>query len=99
MEITVKHEPGNQQFVAESNGDIAGRMEYHRVGENDHIMIITHTEVDERYKGMGVGKKLVLEAVKLARTEKFQIKPLCPFAKSVMERDTQMHDVLLHFDQ
>ena len=56
--------------------------------------IIDHTEVNEELKGSGAGKKMVMEAVNFARTNKLKIIPLCPFAKSVFDKSLEIRDVL-----
>ncbi len=57
-------------------------------------MIIEHTEVDDSLAGKGVGKQLVKTAVEYSRTHNIKIVPLCPFAKSVLEKVTEWQDVL-----
>lgn len=56
--------------------------------------IIDHTEVHEAFAGQGVGKKLVLEAVSYARENHLKIMPLCPYAKSVFDKNKDLSDVL-----
>jgi len=50
-------------------------------------MIILHTEVDEALKGRSIGKKLLEHAVEYARVKNYKIIPLCPYVKSVFEKD------------
>jgi uncharacterized protein len=57
-------------------------------------MIIEHTEVDDSLGGKGVGKQLVATAVEYARTHNIKIIPLCPYAKSVLDRTPEWQDVL-----
>jgi uncharacterized protein len=57
-------------------------------------MIIEHTEVDDSLEGKGVGKQLVETAVNYVRTHQMKIVPLCPFAKSVLDRVSAWQDVL-----
>ena len=70
----------------------AAQMTYAWAGEEKFI--IDHTEVDERFGGQGLGKKLVLEAVAFARKNELKIIPLCPFAKSVFQNMPELADVL-----
>ena len=81
-------------FTATEDGIRAGRMTYSWAG-NDKF-IIDHTEVNPEFKGRGVGKLLVLEAVKFAREKQLTIIPLCPFAKSVFDKTEEIRDVLFH---
>jgi len=92
MEISQFNSGGKGFFKAADNGAEAGRMTYTWAGEQK--MIIDHTEVNPEFKGLGVGKKLVLAAVDYARRHHIKIIPLCPFAKSVFERTEGIKDVL-----
>jgi hypothetical protein len=57
-------------------------------------VIIDHTDVDDRLRGSGAGKKLVQAAVEWARAENARLMPLCPFARSVFDRTPEYSDVL-----
>ncbi|MDQ1150007.1 GNAT family N-acetyltransferase [Sphingobacterium zeae] len=83
-------EKGN--FVAEIENNEAGILEY--TWQNDHEFSIDHTEVYEEYRGMSVGKKLVLEAVDYARKNDAKIVPNCPYAKAIFEKTIAFQDVL-----
>jgi predicted GNAT family acetyltransferase len=79
-------------FTASEEGVEAGRMTYSWAGEDKFI--IDHTEVSPDFSGRGVGKILVMEAVKYARENNLKILPLCPFAKSVFDKTPEIQDVL-----
>jgi predicted GNAT family acetyltransferase len=61
----------------------------------DKILIIDHTEVDERLRGQKVGRKLLDSVLKLAEEQERKIMPLCPFAKSVFDKEPQLKSFLL----
>lgn len=92
MEIKHKQVRNRGKFYAENSGHEVGAMTYVFVG--DTKFIIDHTEVDESYKGQGVGVKLVEAAVDHARANDLKVLPLCPFAKSVFDRRRDLADVL-----
>jgi len=79
-------------FYVGQDGAILAEMVYTQSPGN--IMIIEHTEVDESLSGKGVGRQLVETAVKYARQQQLKIVPLCPFAKSVFDKEPQWGDVL-----
>ncbi|HEY8403994.1 MAG TPA: GNAT family N-acetyltransferase [Flavobacteriales bacterium] len=79
-------------FRAVSNGVEAGRMTYSWTGENR--IIIDHTEVAPEFKGRNMGKEMLLAAVEFARKNNIKILPLCPFAKSIIQRNPELQDVL-----
>lgn len=58
------------------------------------LIIIDHTDVHDSLKGQGVGKKLLLKIVEEARMKNIKIIPLCPFAKSVFDKDKSLQDLL-----
>ncbi|MEO8534194.1 MAG: GNAT family N-acetyltransferase [Flavobacterium sp.] len=92
MEIQQINDSRKGAFEAVEDGKEAGKMTYTWAG--DSKFIIDHTEVNEEFNGKGVGKKLVMAAIEYARANALKIIPLCPFAKSVFDKNTDMHDVL-----
>jgi predicted GNAT family acetyltransferase len=92
MEIKLIEEGHKGYFKAVENNVEAGRMTYSWAGEDKFI--IDHTEVNPDFSGKGIGKKLVTKAVEYAREKGVAILPLCPFAKSVMDKTPEMQDVL-----
>ncbi|MGV3590027.1 MAG: GNAT family N-acetyltransferase [Adhaeribacter sp.] len=79
-------------FMATENNAEAGMMVYTWAG--DTKIIIEHTEVNPAFKGQGVGQEMLLSAVKYARENHIKILPLCPFARSVFEKNEELQDVL-----
>ena len=79
-------------FYVSVDGKQEGKMTFVFAG-NDKI-IIDHTEVNEGNNGKGFGKKMVAEAVKFSREKNITIIPLCPFAKSVFDKNLEFSDVL-----
>lgn len=92
MDITHEQEDNKGLFIAASDGKKAGEMTYSRAG--DQLIIIDHTDVEEDFRGQGVGDKLVREAVQFARDNNIKIVPLCPFARSVFRKNEDISDVL-----
>ncbi|MEM0999362.1 MAG: GNAT family N-acetyltransferase [Bacteroidota bacterium] len=92
--LEIRHaEDGNKgYFYVLLNNKVNSEMTYSRAGEQ--LIIIDHTEVGDLMRGLGTGKQLVLAAVDWARETGTKIMPLCPFAKSVFEKNTDLHDVL-----
>lgn len=79
-------------FEAIEDGVKIGEMTYSVAGANK--IIIDHTEVDENQKGKGIGKILLAKAVDYARDNNIKIVPLCPFAKTMFDKDIDIRDVL-----
>ena len=57
-------------------------------------MVINHTQVFDGFEGQGIARQLVMAAVDFARTNNRQIIPVCSFAKAVLTRTDEYHDVL-----
>lgn len=85
MEIQHRQSDGRGEFFIEVDGERLAMMTYSVAGEER--IIIDHTEVGDRLRGTGAGKKLVAAAAAHARTKGISILPLCPFAKAVMEKN------------
>ncbi len=91
--IEIKREDNGKKgrFAIFENGEFAGEMTFVWAGELQFI--IDHTGIEEKYSGRGFGKKLVMEAVEYARSNDLKILPLCPFAKKIFDKDSQIQDV------
>ena len=89
----IEHQPAGHRgaFVWIENGERLAAMTYTVAGSR---VIIDHTDVDDRLRGTGVGRKLVQAAVEWARAENARLLPLCPFAKSVFDKTPEYSDVL-----
>ena len=78
-------------YIGEVSEPLAA-MSFTRVGPS--IMIINHTEVDDSLRGQGVGRQLLAKVIDYARERSIRIIPLCPYAKSVFDKDESIRDVL-----
>jgi uncharacterized protein len=79
-------------FIIEEESERLGEMTYSKAG--DRLIIIDHTDVSDKLRGQGAGKKMVLAAVDYARKNNLKILPLCPFAKATFDRTLEIQDVL-----
>jgi predicted GNAT family acetyltransferase len=89
----IRHERSGHKggFVWLRDGERLAEMTYTVAGTR---IIIDHTDVDDRLRGQGAGKKLVAAAVEWARKENARLMPLCPFARSVFDKTPDFSDVL-----
>lgn len=92
MEIIQNNDERRGVFKAIEDHKDAGEMSYAWAGSTKFI--IDHTAVSPEFKGKNVGKQLVMEAVEYAREHHLKIMPLCPFAKSVFDKNDDIKDVL-----
>lgn len=92
--MDIQHKTGDSKgsFFIEKDGEVKAEITYSKAG--DTKIIIDHTEVSDELRGEGIGKALVEHTVKYAREHELKVIPLCPYAKSVIERDESLQDVL-----
>jgi uncharacterized protein len=91
-EVQLKINDKNGAFYIEVNGKQEALMTF--VFAGDDKIIIDHTQVNPGNEGKGLGKKMVVKAIEYAREKNIKIIPLCPFAKSVFDKNPQFKDVL-----
>lgn len=93
MEIQHRQSDGRGEFFIEADGERLALMTYSIAGEKR--IIIDHTEVSDKLRGTGAGKKLVAAGAAHARGNGLIVVPLCPFAKALMEKSPDEYgDVL-----
>lgn len=79
-------------FFVEQDAERLAEMTYSWAGEDKFI--IDHTDVSDTLRGQGIGRHLLDAAVNFAREKQVKIIPLCPYAKSVFDKEPTLHDVL-----
>lgn len=90
--IELEEQNNRGRFVIYKEDQEAGEMTFSKAEPNK--IIIDHTAVYPELRERGMGKKLVMAGVKLAREKGLKIVPLCPYAKKVLEGDESYRDVL-----
>jgi len=91
-EVHLKINDKNGAFYIDVDGKHEAMMTFVFAGEDK--IIIDHTEVHPGNEGKGFGKKMVVKAIEYAREKGIKIIPLCPFAKSVFDKNPEFSDVL-----
>jgi len=89
--VQVTNNPEKQRYEAHLDGELAGFAEYMLTNE---LITFTHTEVDRKFEGKGVGSALVrgaLDDVRAAGERK--VLPLCPFVKGWMAKHADYQDL------
>ena len=94
LEIKHKENGSKGEFYIGEDGQRLAEMTYSWAG--DDKFIIDHTWVSELLRGQHVGRQLLDFLVNFARDKGVKILPLCPFSKSVFDKDPSIHDVLFH---
>lgn len=65
------------------DGETAGSAVYRRAGKK---LSFTHTEIDPRFEGRGLGSILARGALDAARAAGMSVLPFCPFIRGYIER-------------
>ena len=85
MGITHKTTQEGGIFLAEEGGQRTGYLSYEWA--DDTVFAIMHTVVDKAYQGRGIAKALLDAAVAFARENGYKVRPVCPYAEAVFNRD------------
>ena len=95
-DVEVRNNPENSRYEAWLDGERAGLAAYEtRPGS----IVFTHTEVDDRYAGQGVGGALAKGALDDVRAGggTYDVIPLCSFIKGYIDKHPEYAD-LVHED-
>ncbi len=92
MEVKQRESGEDGAFFIEQNGREVADLTY--FWDGDQRIVLAHSEVAEELRGQGAGKQLVAAAVEFARERGITLVPICPYAKSVIERVPEYQDVL-----
>lgn len=92
-EISIEHRESHSggEFVVERESIRLAEMAYSRAGE--HLIIVSHTQVDEQLRGHGVARRLLDALVAWARETHTRVLATCPYAKAQFEKDASIRDV------
>lgn len=93
MQISHQENGSKGEWFYNQGTERLAEMTYSWAG--DDKFIIDHTWVDDSLRGQHVGRNLLDHAVAYAREKGVKIIPLCPFAKSVFDKEVSIRDVLL----
>ncbi len=91
--IDVHDAPGRSRYEARIGGELVGFAEYQRSGDR---VVFTHTEVDPRVSGQGVGSSLVRGALDDVRLSgPYRVVPQCPFVRAWITTHAEYADLVV----
>jgi uncharacterized protein len=73
------------------DGEPAGLAAYRRHGSTIEF---THTKIESKYEGRGLGSVLVRRALDAARGEGLAVLPYCPFVRGYIQRHREYVDLV-----
>ncbi len=89
--IAVADNPDERRYEIRVDGERAGFAQYKaKPGQ----IAFTHTEIDDRFEGQGLGGKLVAFALGEARDRGLAVLPFCPFVKAYIQRHREYVDLV-----
>jgi predicted GNAT family acetyltransferase len=90
-ERVVRENEAEQRFEIWVDGELAGFSRYQRQGG---AYAFTHTEIDDRYEGQGLGSALVRSLLDTMRDAGVQVLPYCRFVRGYVERHPEYLDLV-----
>jgi len=89
MASNVRDDTARQRFELDADAHIAFS-NYKRAG---NVLTILHTEVPKELEGRGIGSALIRGMLDIARAQGLKVIPVCPFAKTYIERHPEYADL------
>ena len=82
-------------FYIAVGGEIVAQIKFmmQKQTSEEESIVIFHTVVADHCRGQGLGKALIDRVVMLARSENKSIQSVCPFAKMILQKEKEYHDV------
>jgi hypothetical protein len=96
MTTTVTDNEDLHRFEIRLDGELAGFAEYQRSGD---VVVFTHTEVDERFRGHGLATELVRTALDRTRARGFSVQPICPLVRGFIGEHPDYKDLVSESDR
>ncbi|MGC4893623.1 GNAT family N-acetyltransferase [Micromonospora sp. DT31] len=92
MSFLVQDNLAERRFQILIDDALGGFVGYEPRGE---VLVLTHTEVDDRFQGRGVGAALVRGALDQIRARGGQVVPRCSFVASFVDRHPEYADLVV----
>ena len=91
-DVRTSHNPGESRYEAHLDGELAGFAEY---VVKDDLVFLTHTEVDDRFEGRGVGSSIARAALEDVRSQGGRrVEPRCAFIRSWIDKHPEFGDLV-----
>ena len=89
--IAVRHAPESERYEALADGLLAGFAAYR---SDEGAVVFVHTDVDDAFRGRGVGGALAREALADVRRQGLRAVPMCPFFAAWIRRHPDYRDLV-----
>ena len=91
MELRVADNPDKSRYEITADGEVAGFVDYHLSGTS---ISFVHEETDPRFRGNGLGGRLIQAALNSARERRLALLPYCPFVRSWISEHLDYADLV-----
>jgi hypothetical protein len=91
-EVTVKDNVQSRTYDVLVDGEVAGSIVYEQAG--DQRLVFTHTIVEPRFRGRGVGSVLVREALDDVRAKGATLTNFCDYVARYIDAHPEYADLL-----
>jgi len=90
-DIEVQDNAGQHRFEVLVDGELAGKAVYQ---SRPGAIIVTHSEVDPRFRGQGLANELAKQTLDQIRGRDLKVVPLCPFFAHYVEQHPEYLDMV-----
>ena len=92
MALAITLNEPEHRYEAHVDGELAGFAVFSMRGDR---IVFTHTEVDDRFEGQGIGSQLARHALDDVRARgSLRVVPQCPFIRSWIEKHPEYADLV-----
>lgn len=91
MQSKVEHNPEQQRYEIWADGELAGGTDYYPFRD---ALAFTHTRIDAKFEGQGLGSTLVRSALDGVRSRGEQVLPFCPFVRGYIKKHREYVDLV-----
>ena len=88
MSISIVKNEKLNRFEIYSDGELAGFAEFE---VSNQMISYTHTEIDPRFGGQGLGSQLIKEALDEALEQNLEVAPYCSFVSAYIKKNSEKY--------
>ncbi|GAB2616106.1 hypothetical protein Aab01nite_28770 [Paractinoplanes abujensis] len=90
-DVDVRDHPDQHRFELTVDGELGG-MAVYRI--RDGVVVVTHSEIDRRFRGQGLGNVLAQRTLDELRTRGARVYPACPFFAKYVAEHPEYDDII-----
>ena len=94
-DVEVQDNPERHRFELLVDGEMGGLATYRMRGD---VVVVTHSEVDPRLRGQGMGAELARRTLDQLRERGAKVVPACPFFADYIARHPEYDDLVAAVD-